>query len=257
MNTPHPIIIAAFGTTSWAREVYAKVDQGLKERFPSHEIHWGYSSRIVSHKLKKLNIVQPSPADILETVAAQGYAWAVVQSFNMICGHEFQRLRDSVQHGPIRVSIGHSLFCSPNDMDAVAQSMAPIFAKSPDEAVVFVGHGTDHCAWSAYLAFEKILRGYFGDRAFVGVVEGRWPDRETVIAEIQSKQFKRVRLVPCMLVAGVHFAEDLAGDEDSWKTAIQTQGIAVTLEEEGLGGLPEIIDIFAAHIKQALDVIPT
>lgn len=257
MNTPHPIVIAAFGTTSRARDVYAKVDRGLKERFSGHEIHWGYSSRIVSHKLKKLNIVQPTPSDILEALAAQGHGWAVVQSFNMICGHEFQRLLNSVQNGPIRVSIGHSLFCGPKDLDAVAKSMVPVFAKSPDEAVVFVGHGTDHCVWSVYPAFEKMLRDYYGDRAFVGVVEGQWPDRETVIAEIKAKQFKRVRLVPCMLVAGVHFAEDLAGDEDSWKTAMQAQGMEVVLEKEGLGGRPAIIDIFAGHIQQALDVIPT
>lgn len=256
MRPPHPIIIAAFGTTSRAREIYSHVDQGLKERFPLHEIHWAYSSRIVSDRMKKRNIDQPTPADILEMLAAKGHDWAVVQSFNMICGHEFQRLRDSVQNSAIRVSIGHSLLCSAADMADAATALAPIFAKSPGEAVVFVGHGTDHCAWSTYLAFEKMLRKHYGDRAFVGIVEGHWPDKEAVVAELVAKKFERVRLVPCMLVAGVHFAEDLVGEEDSWKTTLQAQGLEVLLEKEGLGGRPGIIDIFADHIRQALDVIP-
>lgn len=176
-------------------------EQGLKQRFPHHEIHWGYSSRIVGHKLKKQNINLQTPADVLEQLAAKGYGWAVVQSFNMICGYEFQRLRDSIQDSRLRVSIGHSLLCSSGDLHAVAKATAPFFAKSADEAIVLVGHGTDHCAWSVYPAFEKVLRNHYGKRAFVGVVEGEWPERETIVAEIVAEQFKRVRLVPCMLIA--------------------------------------------------------
>ena len=257
MSIPHPpIIIAAFGTTSRARSVYAKVDEYLKKIFPCHEILWGYSSRIVRHKLQKRDIHLPTPTEMLEQLASKGHSWAVVQSFNIMCGHEFQRLRDSVQNDRIRVSIGHSLLCGFEDFNAMAKSVAPLFTKSPDEAVVLVGHGTDHCAWSVYPALEKILRNHYGNRAFVGIVEGAYPDRETVIDEIRAKAFKKVRLVPCMLTAGVHFAEDLAGDEDSWKTALVTQGIEVALESEGLGSRPEIIDIFASHIRMALDVIP-
>lgn len=256
MSIHHPIIIAAFGTTSKARTVYAEVDQRLKEKFPRHSILWGYSSRIVSHRLKQRDIDLPAPASVLEALAAKGHEWAVVQSFNMICGHEFQRLRDSVQNIGIRVSIGHSLLCSPGDLEAVAKTMAPYFEKNPHEAVVLVGHGTDHCTWTVYPAFEKILRNLYGNRAFVGVVEGEWPSRETVIAEIEAAGFKRVRLIPCMLAAGVHFQEDLAGDEDSWKAAFEERSIEVTLETEGLGAQASIIDIFAAHIQKALDIIP-
>jgi len=59
-----------------------------------------------------------------------------------------------------------------------------------------------------------------------------------------------------MLVAGVHFEEDLAGPKDSWKSAFEARSISVTLELEGVGGHPRIIDIFGDHIQSALDVIP-
>ena len=256
MESSYPIIIAAFGTTSKARSVYANADEYLRSRFPGHEILWGYSSRIVRHKLKQRDIHLPTPLEVLETVAAKGQRWAVVQSFNMICGHEFQRLCDSVRDSRVRVSIGHSLLCGYGDYCAVARSFAPLFAKNPDEAVVLVGHGTDHCSWAVYPALEKVLRGMYGKRAFVGVVEGDCPDRETVVGELCAGGYLRVRLVPCMLTAGVHFAEDLAGEEDSWKTALAEQGITTAVETEGLATRREILDIFVDHIRMALDVIP-
>lgn len=252
----YPIVIAAFGTTSRARATYAKVDARLKQRFPAHEIHWAYSSRIVRHNLKQKSIDLSAPRDVLEKLAARGHTWAVVQSFNMICGHEFQRLREDVLNGPLRISMGHSLLCGYTDFLAVAKTLEPVFAKDPREAVVLVGHGTDHCIWSVYPAFEGLLRQQYGPQAFVGVIEGAWPDCETVVEKVAAAGFKAVRLCPLMLVAGVHFNEDLAGQEDSWKAAFEVRNIAVCLEPEGLGGHPEIIDIFGHHIQSAMDTIP-
>jgi sirohydrochlorin cobaltochelatase len=59
-----------------------------------------------------------------------------------------------------------------------------------------------------------------------------------------------------MLVAGVHFAQDLAGGDDSWKAAFMAANIQVELEEKGLGLNPQIVEIFCRHIEAALDVIP-
>lgn len=252
----HPIVIAAFGTTSRARTVYDRVDERLRRLFPDHEIHWAYSSRIVRHKLKKRGVHAPTPLDVLEKIAEQGGEWAVVQSFNMICGHEFYRLGQSVLKGPPRVSIGHSLLCGPGDFSAVAEALAPYFAVDSKEAVALVGHGTDHCAWSVYPALEAVLRRRYGARAFVGVIEGDRPTRDAVIHDVQSAGFERVRLAPLMLVAGIHFEEDLVGPDDSWKSAFEAKGVEVAVEKEGLGGLPGIIDIFCGHIESALNVIP-
>ena len=252
----HPIVVVAFGTTSRARTIYEKADKRLKERFPRNDIHWAYNSRIVRHLLKKKKIELPTPLSVLEKLASQGHEWATVQSYNMICGHEFHRIREEVSSAPIRVSVGHSLLCGPEDFQAVAKALGPFFEKDLDEAVVFVGHGTDHCSWSVYPAFEHLLQNLYGERAFVGMVEGDWLSEETVAEKIRLSGFKRARLVPFMIVAGVHFQEDLAGDEDSWKTIFEAQGIETALETDGLGARPEIVDIFANHIQSALDVIP-
>jgi sirohydrochlorin cobaltochelatase len=251
-----PIIIAAFGTSGKARAAYAKVDAHMKAIFPGHDIHWAYTSRIIRNHLKKRGIDVPSPADIITALAEEGHSWAVVQPLNMICGHEFYRLVNEVQNDHCRVSIGHALLCSQSDHRAVARAMAPIFSKDDCEAVVLVGHGTDHCIWSTYSAFYHRLRKVYGQRSYGAMIEEADPSRDSIIEKIKADGFRRVRLVPFMLVAGTHFEEDLAGLEDSWKTACEAQGLNVSLETEGLASRHPIVEIFGRHIKSALSVIP-
>ncbi len=251
-----PIVIAAFGTTSRTRSAYEIVNQRLKERFMDHEIHWAYTSRIVRSHLKKRHIDTATPAQVVARLADEGHRWAVVQALTMICGHEFYRLVREVQHKACRVSIGHSLLCSPEDHHAVAEVLSPVFGKDENEAVVLVGHGTDHCIWSVYPAFYGRLRGLYGNRAYGGMIEEGYPDREVIIDDIRAAGFNRARIVPFMLVAGLHFEEDLVGDDDSWKTAFERQGIETHFEPQGLVTQGSIIDIFADHIQSALDTIP-
>lgn len=48
-----PIVIAAFGTTSHARNTYDFSDQRFQQRFPGHEIRWAFSSRMVKDHVRK------------------------------------------------------------------------------------------------------------------------------------------------------------------------------------------------------------
>jgi sirohydrochlorin cobaltochelatase len=100
-----------------------------------------------------------------------------------------------------------------------------------------------------------MFRERFGSKTFMGVVEG-YPSRKKIVTDVEKSGFRKVRLVPFMLVAGTHFKEDLAGGEDSWKTAFEEKGILVSIETKGLGYNQGIVDIFCKHIQDALDVIP-
>jgi sirohydrochlorin cobaltochelatase len=59
-----------------------------------------------------------------------------------------------------------------------------------------------------------------------------------------------------MLVAGVHVLEDIAGEEDSLKNAFESAGLSVSIDTDGLGKQPAVIDIFIRHIRDALDMVP-
>nr|NJM04869.1 hypothetical protein [Desulfobacula sp.] len=251
-----PIILTAFGTTAGAFTTYRKMDAVFRAAFPQNPMHWAFSSRMVKHAVKKKRASElKDPLEIMEMLADQGYGWAVVQSLHMICGHEFDRLTAGRDHTRLRSSMGLPLLTSPGDYVRTAGALSALMPESGQEAVILVGHGTDHPAWSAYPSFEAVLRESYGNRIFVGVVEG-YPGFEKTLARVVKAGYREVCMVPLMLVAGVHFREDLTGGEASWKVVFEKAGLRVRLMEGGIGELDGITRIFCGHIQEALDVIP-
>ena len=250
-----PIVLTAFGTTSSALKTYDFMDKIIREEFPGQEIVWAFSSRMVRDRLKDKKKIEAShPHEVLRALSEQGHVWAVVQSMHLLCGHEFYRMLEEVSPLPIRTSIGLPLLTSHEDYHSLAKALE--FDKvSDDEAVVLVGHGTDHPSWSTYPTLESILRQVYHPGIYVGVVEG-YPDKEQVLEAVVKTGVQKVRLIPLMLVAGVHFVEDLCGDEDSWKAAFQEAGLEVNVESAGIGMKRDVVQIFIDHIREALDIIP-
>lgn len=252
-----PIVMAAFGTTTRALETYSFIDKRLKKHFPDHEIFWAYSSRMVKDWIKKRRGIELGhPHQVLAELKDMGYKWAVVQSFHILCGHEFYRLVEEVKESPLRISIGLPLLSDPEDYEAVVQALLDKESSHNEkEATVLVGHGTDHPVWASYIALHYMFRDKFGPDAYVGVVEG-YPSRDKIVESIYRSGIKKARIIPFMLVAGAHFQEDLMGDNDSWKAAFEKKGISVLLKSKGIGFNLDIIDIFCRHIREALDMIP-
>jgi len=252
-----PVVLSAFGTTTKALETYSFMNEIFVRHFPDRELIWAYSSRMVKERLKKKkNMNLKDPAQALNELKDKGHSWAVVQSLHLICGHEFYRLIDEAQNAEIRTSIGLPLLYSPADYIKTAGVLNARFDDNSKEAAVFVGHGTDHHSWSSYAALSSIVNERFNRKIYMGEVEHESIPMENIIEDIKKSGCKKVRLIPFMLVAGVHFKEDLAGDEDSWKSAFEEQGIEVIMEPGGLGLNEKIVEIFCSHIREALEVIP-
>lgn len=252
-----PIVMAAFGTTSKAESTYKIIDSRIKQTFPEHEVHWAYSSRAIKGLMrnKKAKVIK-HPHEILQQLQADGHTWAVVQSVHLTCGHEFYRLLEEIESVQIRSSVGMPLLTTPSDHFQTATCLAPLIQAHPNKAILLMGHGTDHPSWTAYPAFQQTLRQMFGNRIFVGAVE-HYPQSEWLIAQISDAGFNHVFLIPFLLVAGMHYQNDLMGDAPkSWLSQLESAGITVEAVAEGIGSLPCIGDIFCNHIKEALDVIP-
>jgi sirohydrochlorin cobaltochelatase len=251
-----PIVLTAFGTTAGAFRTYEKMNQVFKQVFPEHQIHWAYSSRMVKHAVKrKKNLDLKNPLEIAQSLADKGHEWVVMQSLHLVCGHEFDRMVMECDKVNIRSSVGLPLLTSHEDYAWTADALAPLFPRKKDRAVILVGHGTDHPSWTAYPALETVLRGKYGDNIFIGVVEG-WPDMDHTLARIKSAGFNKVCLIPLMLVAGVHFKEDLTEEKDSWQKTFERHHIDVSVVDQGIGDIKDITRIFCRHISEALDVIP-
>ncbi|MEZ4524376.1 MAG: sirohydrochlorin cobaltochelatase [Desulfobacterales bacterium] len=252
-----PIVPAAFGTTTRALETYRFIDRVIREQFPDHEIRWAYSSRMVRDWIKvRRDIDLRHPHEILNDLIQEGREWAVVQSLHMMCGHEFSRLIEEVRGCNIRTSVGLPLLAAPKDYERIARILCNGRHRSEDEALVLIGHGTDHPSWSSYMAMNQILGDAVGPGVYVGMVEGSYLSPKTIIQKVKAGGFAKIRLAPMMLVAGVHFEEDIAGREDSWLSFFEKEGFEVSVDRESLGMKKAVAEMFCEHIREALDVIP-
>ena len=251
-----PIILTAFGTTARAIETYDSMDQIIRQSFPQNLIHCAYSSRMVKHAIrKKKQLDLKDPLETAQMLVEQGHSWVVMQSLHMICGHEFDRLVAERNNVDIRSAVGLPLLSSHEDYENTAAAVGHLIPEDADTAAVFVGHGTDHPAWTAYPALESILRRHYGPRVYIGVVE-EYPGLDDTLERIKADGFKKVCLIPLMLVAGVHFKEDLTCEEDSWQKTFERHNIQVSVVDRGIGTINAVTKIFCDHIQDALDVIP-
>lgn len=251
-----PIILAAFGTTSKALTTYQVIGQNIRRHFSDNPIFWAYTSGTVNRRMQEKGEQEfHSPAVTLTNIVKQGYKNAVVQSLHILPGREFHQLYAECRQATIPCHFGMPLLTGPQDYMSMADCLTPLIATRPDKAILLIGHGTDHPIWVAYLALENIFQRRFGNRIFVGTVEKN-PVSGAVPQEIAAAGFRQVCMIPLLLVAGMHYERDVIGNgENSWRSRLERQGLEVESIAGGLGLLPGISDIIAAHIREALNLI--
>ena len=246
------LILAAFGTTTTARQTYQWLGSQIEPHFPDCTIHWTYTSPKVRQVLSGIS---PGGEKSLQTLTGEinrdPASSLVIQSLHVLPGHEFHRLVKSAASSLVPTAVGMPLLTSPSDYHRVAVCLKPLIARFPEGGVVVLGHGTNHPTWTAYPALQSVLRQYYGSRVFTGTLE-MYPDSSEIVDEIVRSGFEEVVIVPFLMVAGMHFKRDIiAESSDSWKSQLQSAGLRVTLHDSGLGMLDGIADIFCDHIREA------
>ena len=250
------LILAAFGTTSRARKTYDHIDTAIRPIFSDCQIHWTYTSPTVRRELTgKKGGAEESLTDLLLKLNQDSQNKVVIQSVHVTPGHEFHRVVRSSAISVVPTAIGMPLLAAPADYQRVAQSLLPLIEGKPGSAVLVVGHGTDHPTWTAYPALEAVLRKYAGSRVFVATLE-KFPDSSTLVDEIAASGYQHVLVIPCLMVAGMHFKRDIIGDIDSsWKKRLEKKDIHLTFHDQGLGLLQGISDILCNHIRTAFQTL--
>ena len=70
---------------------------------------------------------------------------------------------------------------------------------------------------------------------------------------VETGCYRRVVILPLMLVSGYHVRKDLIGRKsDSWKNTFLQEGFEVECVTKGLGEFSEIQNIFAEHLKSVM-----
>jgi sirohydrochlorin cobaltochelatase len=252
------IVLVAFGTTTNAFPTYQKIEDQVKAQFPSYEVHWAFTSKMVRHKvLQEQHKKLQSLPEVLTALKAEGVTRVAIQSFHLAPGKEWEEVVKQSREVPgLTVAVGKPLLSSKADevkaLDALSTEFPPDLKKT---AVVLVGHGSpDPKAQATNNSFIQLLHSRYPQNVFFGLVEFEKPGKAEVLQEIKQSGATSVKIIPFLLVAGDHVQNDILGSgPESWKSELlkmgnyQVQGV-----RQGLGDHKAIVNIFLGHLSQAL-----
>ena len=252
------ILVVSFGTSH--RDTMGKtieqIEGDIGRAYPDYRIYRAFTSGMIINILRVrdgLDVMSVNEAvlqmhrDGMEEIIVQPtHVLNGIENDNMIA--EIQKLKELFRS----VKIGTPLLTSTQDYHNVIAGL--IEAACPlqgEEAIVYMGHGTTHYSNTSYAALEYMLRDHGYEDIYVATVEA-YPSLENVIRQLKKKQYRRIKLIPFMVVSGDHALNDMAGEEeDSWKSILNKEGYEVNCCLKGLGEYKSIRDIFIEHIANA------
>ncbi len=257
MNHQKAMLIVSFGTTYLsAQKAIEQIEQTLKNQFAEYDFYRAFTSTMVISKLKKTkNIHVDTPQEAIEKLYQAGYQEVICQSLHIIPGIEYEKMcnqlskyADCFEH----FSIGKPMLYQQQDYEfVITQVMKYLPTPQNGEALVFMGHGSEHFSNSAYSQLENLFYFLNYPRVFVGTVEG-FPTLDYIIKRLKEHHISKIYLTPFMIVTGDHAQNDLAGDgADSWKSMLENAGFEVEVILKGLGEYPEIGELFSNHFMQS------
>jgi sirohydrochlorin cobaltochelatase len=260
------VIIVTFGTSSRTKAALEIFQQQVEKQFPEHETFWAYSSNIICRKMKL-----PSLHETLARVEAAGFRKAVVQPLHIFPGTEYRQMEETCEYFPgLRVFLSETLL---HRWNFVKETLAVVETEflSPTKGLnILALHGTPLTADpvnGAYLGLEKMVSDRYPN-VLAASIEGV-PDHEAVLAGIRhrnlSDQYKKIRIIPMMYLAGMHAEEDLMGTtkKDSWRMVLESMGFAVECAMvhyknesyfKGLAYYPEVISFFTDRLQRTLEI---
>ncbi len=266
------IVIMSFGTTypeTRAKTITATAD-AIQAAHPGVKVVTAFTSHIVIKRTyENEGIKYPTPEEALEQLKEEGYTRIALTSFDVIPGIEyayktavFNLYKDQFK----KMTIGTPLMYwmgQEEQRDDVLEFVKALDYElkdaklAKDEAVLFMAHGTPHPS----NAFYPVINSRFHltnppmRNAYVYTVEG-WPSLNEAIHRLKRKGFKKVLLVPIMMVAGDHATNDMAGAEpDSHKSILEKEGFKVRAYLHGLGENPQIRQMFVDRANEAWDAL--
>ncbi len=253
------ILVVSFGTSypeTRAKTIDA-TEASIREAYPDYTIRRAFTSKMIIKVLRERdNIHVDTPEEALGKLYAGGYSTVVVQPLHIINGseyHDIMKVCAKYRRGFACFSVGTALLNTTSDYKQVSEIMIKHAPKlNADEALLLMGHGSVHSANAAYPALDYTFKQMGYPHVHVGTVEG-YPELPEVLQLMAPHGYRKVYMMPLMLVAGDHAQNDMASDEeDSWKTVLEANGYEAVPILVGMGEMPEIRDMYLEHLEEAM-----
>lgn len=252
------LLTVSFGTAvEQARQAdICAVERAAAQALPNLPAYQAYTSPTIRRILARRGIDMPGFVPALDQLAQEGVERVYVLPTHVLPGYEYDDLLEAA--GQMRPRFAQLRMALPLLGDTwgvrtLAQILCDRFPRREGQAVVLLGHGTEHPGNLVYPALQGVLDWLGRADILIGTVEG-WPQAEDVLEQLHDQDCRRVLLAPLMLVAGTHAVEDMAGPEpESWKNRLEAGGYEVTPVFEGLGRLPQVQEMYVQRLKSLLE----
>lgn len=255
------ILVVSFGTSfnDSRRLTIGAIENAIREAFPDWSVRRAFTSQIIiDHVNKRDGVKIDNVKEALDRAVDNGVKNLVVQPTHLMAGLEYHDLEEEIMSYADAfesITMGENLLAEDGDFEEVAKIITARTAEYDDgeTAICFMGHGTEAESNAVYAKMQEVLTADGFENYFVGTVEAT-PSLEDVMAAVGEGEYKRVVLMPLMVVAGDHANNDMAGDEeDSWKSQFEAEGYSVECVLEGLGQQPEIQQLYVEHLQKFVE----
>lgn len=252
------ILVVSFGTSykETRSKTLDKIEKDFKEEFGKENVCTAYTSQMIINKIKKIeNHTIYNVSEAMEHMNEKGCQRILVQPTHILNGHEYEKMLAMLQ--PYKkdfkeIIVGKPLLTDSDDYEKITDIMIEKIGEISDEqAVILMGHGTGHYIDAAYAALDYRFKAKGYSKVFVATVEG-YPGLEDIEHKIAEIGIKEITMMPFMVVAGDHAINDMAGEEDSWKSVMEAKGYKVNCILKGLGEYGEVREMYIEHLKKAL-----
>lgn len=256
------LLVLSFGTSfnDSRRLTIGAIENDIEKAFPDYSVRRGFTSNIIIDHVKNRDGISIDDIDeSLRRAVDNGVKNLVVQPTHLMNGIEYDELSGKIADYSDafgKVAIGEPLLTSDEDFKKVEKAITEWTSEYDDgeTAICFMGHGTEAESNQVYTKMQDMLTDDGYKNYFIGTVEAS-PSLDDVKNAIKAGNYKRVILQPLMVVAGDHANNDMAGDEDSWKTAFENEGYEVECLLRGLGENEAIRKIYVEHAESAINSI--
>lgn len=255
------ILVVSFGTSyNDSRDLtIGAIEGAIEKAFPDYDVRRAFTSQIIIDKLEERDGLEiDNVEEALDRAVEDGVKTLVVQPTHLMDGLEYNDVVDEIAEYADqfeKVVVGEPLLTSDEDFKNVAKAITEATAEydNGENAICFMGHGTEAESNEIYAKLQDVLTEEGYENYFIGTVEAE-PTLEDVLNQVKEGEYKKVVLEPLMVVAGDHANNDMAGDEEgSWKSEFESEGYEVECLIKGLGEIDAIQQMYVAHTQSAID----
>lgn len=276
------LLVVSFGTSfndSRTADI-GGIEKALQKAYPDWSVRRAFTAQIIINHIQARDGVKiDNMQQALDRAVQNGVKKLVIQPTHLMHGAEYDELAEAVKEyeekfesvkiaEPLLGELGEDPSEINADKEAVSRALAAETAKEAGfesieaaaedgTAFVFMGHGTAHAAKVSYIQLQAQMDKLGYKNAFIGTVEGEPEETscEAVIERVKEAGYKKVVLRPCMVVAGDHANNDMAGEEeDSWRSMFTASGAFEKVDAQiaGLGAIAEVQELYVAHAAAAI-----